>query len=247
MISSNVSFSIAKRELKSYFATPIALIFLSVFLVLNGFFTFKLGGFYEQGQADLRSFFVWHPWLYLFIIPAISMRLWAEERRTGTIELLLTLPVSLEEAMLGKYLAAWAFLGLSLVLTCPIVFTVMYLGQPDMGVILSGYFGSFIMAGAFLALGCCLSACTSNQVISFVLSTFVCLVLILLGSDPVIGLFQQILPGSFVGQLVNLSFPYHFEAIQRGVINLSDIVYFLSVIVISLMVGIIVIDRKKAD
>lgn len=243
----NVFNAILKREFKSYFATPIALIFLTVFLVLTGFFTFKLGGFYEQGQADLKTFFVWHPWLYLFIVPAVSMRLWAEERRTGTIELLLTLPVTLLGSMLAKFIAAWAFLGLALALTFPVVFTVMYLGEPDLGVIFAGYFGSFLMAGAFLAIGCCLSACTSNQVISFVLSTFVCLIFILIGSDPVVRLFEGVLPASFVSQLVNLSFPYHFEAIQRGVINLTDIVYFVSVMVFSLYSGIIILERKKAN
>ena len=239
--------SILHREFKSYFASPIALIFLCVFLVLTGFFTFKLGGFYDQGQADLRSFFVWHPWLYLFIVPAVSMRLWAEERRTGTIELLLTLPVSITQAMLGKFLAAWLFIAISLVLTFPILFTVYYLGEPDSGVIFAGYIGSYLMAGAFLAIGCALSACTSNQVISFVLSTFVSLFLILLGSDPVVNTIQTVLPPALVSQIVNLSFPYHFEAIQRGVINMSDVVYFLSVIVLSLWIGIVVIERKKAD
>jgi len=243
----NVFNAILKREFKSYFATPIALIFLTVFLVLTGFFTFKLGGFYEQGQADLKTFFVWHPWLYLFIVPAVSMRLWAEERRTGTIELLLTLPVTLLGSMLAKFIAAWAFLGLALVLTFPVVLTVLYLGEPDLGVIFAGYFGSFLMAGAFLAIGCCLSACTSNQVISFVLSTFVCLIFILIGSDPVVRLFEGVFPASFVSQLVNLSFPYHFEAIQRGVINLTDIVYFISVMVFSLYSGIIILERKKAN
>lgn len=239
--------SIFLRELKSYFATPIALIFLCVFLVLTGFFTFKLGGFFDQGQADLRSFFLWHPWLYLFIVPAVSMRLWAEERRTGTIELLLTLPVSITQAMLGKFFAAWTFIALALILTFPILLTVYYLGDPDGGVILAGYLGSFFMAGAFLAVGCALSACTSNQIISFVLSTFISLFLILLGSDPVVSSMQSIFPATIVSQIVNLSFPYHFEAIQRGVINLSDFVFFASVIVLGLWVGVIVIERKKAD
>ena len=172
--------TLMKRELQSYFATPIALIFLCVFLVLSGFFTFKLGGFYSIGQADLRAFFVWHPWLYLFIVPAISMRLWAEERGSGTIELLLTLPVSIAEAMLAKFFAAWVFLGLALFLTFPMIFTVCYLGEPDLGVIIASYIGSFLMAGAFLAIGCAVSAFTKNQVISFVISTTVCLFFILM-------------------------------------------------------------------
>jgi ABC-2 type transport system permease protein len=243
----NVYYALIKRELRSYFSTPIALIFLTVFLVLCGFFTFKLGRFYEQGQADLRMFFVWHPWLYLFIVPAISMRLWAEERRSGTIELLLTLPVGLFEAMLSKFVAAWLFLGLALLLTTPIVFTANYLGDPDLGVIVAGYVGSFLMAGAYLAIGCCVSAMTSNQVISFVVATAVCLVLILLGFDPVVDMLSAVFPDGFVVQLVNLSFPYHFEAIQRGVVDLTDLVYFASLILFSLIAGVIIIDRKKAD
>ena len=161
--------AIFKREFRSYFATPLALVFLTIFLMLSGFFTFKLGGFYEQGQADLRSFFVWHPWLYLFIVPAISMRLWAEERKTGTVELLFTLPVSLFEAMAGKFLAAWAFIGTSLLLTFPMILTVSFLGDPDLGVIFASYVGSFLMAGTYLAIGMCISAATNNQVISFCL------------------------------------------------------------------------------
>lgn len=236
-----------RREWQAYFATPIALIFLTVFLVLNGFFTFKLGNFYEMGQADLRSFFMWHSWLYLFIVPAISMRLWAEERRSGSIELLLTLPVSLFEAMLGKFAAAWSFLGLALALTFPIILTVSFLGDPDMGVIFAGYLGSFLMAGAFLAIGCCVSAMTSNQVVSFVISTSICLMLILLGFDPVVDLLLKLFPVRLVDQLVNLSFPYHFEAIQRGVVDFSDLIYFTSVILFALTAGVIIIDRKKAD
>jgi ABC-2 type transport system permease protein len=239
--------AIFKRELRSYFATPIALIFLTVFLLLTGFFTFKMGRFYDMGQADLRVFFMWHPWLYLFIVPAVSMRLWAEERRSGTIELLLSLPVSLAEAMLGKFTAAWVFVGLALLLTFPMVLTVCYLGNPDLGVIFAGYLGSFLMAGAFLAIGCCISALTANQVISFVISTAICLLFILLGFDPIVDMLAGVFPARFVNQLVNLSFPYHFEAIQRGVINLTDLVYFTSLILFSLFAGVIIIDRKKAD
>ena len=239
--------AIFKRELRSYFATPIALIFLTVFLMLTGFFTFKLGHFYQQGQADLRAFFVWHPWLYLFIVPAVSMRLWAEERRSGTIELLLSLPVSLMEAMMGKFLAAWVFVGIALLLTFPMVLTVLYLGRPDMGIIAAGYAGSFLMAGAFLAIGCAVSALTANQVISFVISTVFCLLLILLGFDPIVDMLSDFLPSGLVNQLVNFSFPSHFESIQRGVINLSDFVYFISIMAFSLLAGVIIVDRKKAD
>lgn len=239
--------AVYKRELASYFATPIAIIFLTVFLILNGVFTFRLGGFYEAGQADLKAFFVWHPWLYLFIAPAVSMRLWAEERRSGTIELLLTLPVSLVEAMAGKFFAAWTFLALALFCTFPIVITLYYLGDPDGGVILASYLGSLLMSGTFLAIGCCLSAATSNQVISFVLSTSACLILILLGFEPVVEVLLGILPAGITDQLVNLSFPFHFEAIQRGVVNLSDLIYFITVMLFSLFSGVIIVDRCKAD
>jgi len=239
--------ALLKRELKSYFATPIAIIFLCVFLILSGFFSFKLGGFYTIGQADLRSFFIWHPWLYLFIIPAVSMKLWAEERGSGTIELLLTLPVSIPQAMSAKFVAAWIFIGIALFLTFPMVLTVCYLGDPDIGVIITSYLGSFLMAGAFLAIGCAVSACTKNQVISFVISTSVCLFFILMGFDPVIDVLNSFLPKSIANSFINFSFPYHFDSIQRGVVNLSDITYFVSIIFFGLLSGIIIIDRKKAN
>lgn len=239
--------AIYRREIRSYFSTPIALIFLCVFLILTGFFTFKLGSFYEIGQADLRAFFMWHPWLYLFIVPAVSMRLWAEERKSGTIELLLTLPVATVEAALGKFLAGWVFLGLALLLTFPMVFTVMYLGNPDLGVILSSYIGSFLMAGAFLGIGCSISALTDSQVVSFVIATSVCLLMILLGFDPVISVLLDVFPAWFVERLTTLSFPYHFESIQRGILQLTDIFYFLCVMLVSLYIGVIIIDRKKAE
>ena len=247
MFSMPVFKSIFKREFASCFSTPLALVFLAIFLMLSGFFTFKLGGFYDAGQADLRSFFVWHPWLYLFIVPAVSMRLWAEEKKTGTIELLFTLPVSLFEAMAGKFFAAWAFIGISLLLTFPMVMTVGYLGDPDLGVILASYFGSFLMAGTYLAIGICLSAATNNQVIAFVISTTICLVFILLGFEPVVAMLLGLFPETFVNQLTNLSFPYHFEAIQRGVIDFRDIVYFVSVMLFGLLAGTIILDRSKAN
>lgn len=239
--------TIFKREFRSYFSTPIALIFLTVFLVLNGFFTFKLGRFFEAGQADLRGFFLWHPWLYLFIVPAVSMRLWAEEKKSGTIELLLTLPVSLFQATAGKFLAAWAFLGLALLLTFPVVVTAGYLGSPDYGVILVGYIGSFLMAGAYLAIGCAVSSATSNQVISFVVTTSICLTLILLGFDPVIEALTGVFPTGIVDQIANLSFPFHFEAIQRGVIDFRDLIFFLTLMFLSLLVGAVLLERSKAE
>lgn len=239
--------AVVRREFQSYFRTPVALIFVTVFLLLNGFFTFKLGRFFEMRQADLRAFFVWHPWLYLFIVPAVSMRLWAEERKSGTIELLFTLPITLFQAMLGKFVAAWAFIGVALLLTFPIVLTVGYLGDPDYGVILAGYIGSFLMAGTFLAIGCAVSASTNSQVISFVLSTTICLCLILLGFDPVTDLLNRVFPAVLVEQLTNLSFPFHFEQLQRGVLDLRDVVYFLSVMLFSLVTGAIILDQSKAS
>jgi len=243
----SVFMSVFKRELKSYFTTPLALVFLTVFLVLNGFFTFKLGQFYELGQADLRAFFTWHPWLYLFIVPAVSMRLWAEERKSGTIELLFTLPVSLFEATAGKFVAAWLFIGLGLVLTFPIVCTVADLGSPDFGAIFASYIGSFLMAGAFLAVGICVSAATNNQVISFVISTAICLVLILMGFGPVVSMLHDTLPAGLVDAITNLSIPMHFEAIYRGVIDFRDLLYFASLMFICLVASAIILDKGKAD
>lgn len=239
--------SIFKRELKSYFSTPLAPVFLIVFLVLSGFLTFRIGQFYERGQADLVAFFVWHPWLYLFLVPAISMRLWSEERSTGTIEVLLTMPISLWEAIIGKFLAAWAFIGIALSLTFPLVITVKYLGNPDLGIILASYLGSFLMAGAYLALGCCLSGITKNQVIAFILSVVSCLLFILIGFNPVIDIFLRYLPDWLVNQLNNFSFITHFSSIQRGVIDLRDIIFFVSFIVAFLFAGTIIIDKHKAD
>ncbi|MBL7663399.1 ABC transporter permease [bacterium] len=239
--------AIFNREFRSYFASPLALIFICIFLMLTGFFTFKLGMFYEQGQADLRPFFVWHPWLYLFIIPAISMRLWAEEKKTGTIELLLTLPLSLFEAMAGKFLAAWLFIGLALSLTFPIVLTVCYLGNPDLGVIFAAYLGSFLMAGSFLSIGMAVSATTNNQVIAFVVSTVICLLFILFGFEPVVNTLLGFFPAKFVELITNLSFPFHFEAIQRGVLDLRDLVYFLSLMLTALYIGVVALDRGKAE
>ncbi len=239
--------AIFKRELRSYFATPIALIFLCVFLMLTGVFTFRLGGFYEQGQADLRGFFMWHPWLYLFIVPAVSMKLWAEERKTGTVELLFTLPVSLFEAVVGKFLAGWVFVGLSLVLTFPMVLTVVYLGDPDLGVIMTGYLGSFLMAGSFLAVGSAVSAATNSQVISFVVSTAICLALILFGFEPLVQTLNDYLPQSIVDKITYLSFPFHFESIQKGILDLRDLIYFFSIMLFSLISAAIILDHSKSS
>jgi ABC-2 type transport system permease protein len=243
----NPTLAIARRELKSYFATPVAYVFIVIFLVLAGAFTFYLGGFYERGQADLQPFFNFHPWLYLFLVPAVSMRLWSEERKSGTIELLLTLPVTMWQAVLGKFLAAWAFIGIALLLTFPIWISVNYLGDPDNGVIVASYFGSFLMAGAFLSIGACLSAASRNQVIAFILTTVVCFFLLLAGFPMVLDFVRAVLPQVMVDAVANLSFLTHFAAIAKGVLDLRDILFFLLTIGFWLYASAIVIDLKKAD
>lgn len=238
--------AVFKRELAGYFVTPVAYVFIVIFLLLTGVFTFQLGGFYERNQADLRAFFDWHPWLYLFLIPALSMRLWAEERRSGTIELLMTLPISLAGAVLGKFAAAWLFAGIALALTFPVWVTVNYLGNPDNGVILAAYLGSFLMAGGFLAIGACVSAATKNQVIAFVISVVACFIFLIAGLGPVLGFFRGWAPDVIVAAISNFSFLTHFDAIGRGVIDLRDIVFFASLIVVFLAGNAVVIEAKKA-
>lgn len=238
---------IFKRELAGYFFTPVAYVFIIIFLVLTGVFTFYLGGFYERGQADLAPFFGFHPWLYLFLIPAVTMRLWSEERKLGTIELLMTLPISMHHAVIGKYLAAWAFTSIALVLTFPIWITVNYLGSPDNGVILASYVGSLLMAGGFLAIGSFISAISKNQVISFVLSAVVCLLFVLAGFPVVINFLQGWLPDFIVSTVSSFSFLTNFQAITRGVIDLRNIVYFISLIACFLLANAVLIDLKKAD
>ena len=241
------TWAIFRRELKSYFATPVAYVFIVIFLVLAGAFTFYLGGFYERGQADLQPFFMFHPWLYLFLVPAVAMRLWAEERKSGTIELLLSLPVTMGQAVLGKFLAAWAFIGIALALTFPIWLTVNYLGDPDNGVILASYVGSALMAGAFLAVGACLSAATRNQVVAFILTATVCFVFLLAGFPMVLDFFAALFPQAIVDAIANLSFLTHFGAISKGVLDLRDVLFFLLSIVFWLCASAVVIDLKKAD
>lgn len=236
-----------RRELKSYFATPLAYVFIVIFLMLMGAFTFYLGGFYERGQADLRPFFNFHPWLYLFLVPALSMRLWAEERKSGTIELLMTLPVTPLQAVLGKFFASWAFAGIALGLTFPVWLTVNYLGDPDNGAIVAAYVGSFLMAGGFLAIGSCLSACTRNQVIAFVLTVVACFGFLLSGFPLVLDLFSGWAPQIIVDGIASLSFLTHFADISRGVVDLRDLVYFALVIGTFLYANTIVLAWKKAD
>jgi gliding motility-associated transport system permease protein len=238
---------IVRRELTSYFATPLAYVFIVIFLTLAGSLAFFVGNFFERGQADLQPFFTFHPWLYLVLIPALAMRLWAEERKSGTIELLLTLPISMTEAVVGKFLASWAFAGIALALTVPFWITVNYLGHPDNGVILASYIASFLMAGAFLAIGACLSALTKNQVIAFVVTAAVCFLFTVSGSQIVLGFIKSWAPETVLGTVAGFSFLTHFNAIIRGVIDLRDAVFFLSVIAFFLYANAIIVDLKKAD
>ena len=237
--------AVVRRELRSYFVTPMAYVFLVIFLVMAGILTFYAGDFYERGQADLQPFFVMHPWLYLVLVPAVSMRMWAEEAKGGTLELLLSLPLTLAQAMLGKFLAAWLFIGLALLLTFPLWITVNYLGSPDNGVIIAGYLGSWLMAGAFLAIGACLSAVTQSQVVAFVLTLGVCFLLILVGQPQVMEFFQGALPRKLVNGMAHLSMLRHFEAISRGVLDPRDLLYFLLSMATWLTAGVLVLDLKR--
>jgi ABC-2 type transport system permease protein len=243
----NAMLAIMRRELRSYFLTPVAYVFIVIFLMLTSAFTFYLGGFYERSQADLAPFFNFHPWLYLFLVPALSMRLWAEERKSGSIELLMTLPVELWHAVVGKFLAAWAFTGLALALTFPIWITVNYLGAPDNGAIVAAYIGSFLMAGGFLAVGSCISAATKNQVIAFILAVVACFLLLLAGFPLVLDVFSAWAPQMLVDAIASLSFLTHFSNISKGVIDLRDLVYFALLISVMLYANAIVLHLKKAD
>ena len=235
-----------RRELGAYFATPVAYVFIIIFLFATGIFTFDVGNFFSRGQDDLKPFFMFHPWLYLFLIPAISMRLWAEERRQGTIELLLTLPVRLGEVVAGKFLAAWCFTAIALALTFPLWLTVNYLGHPDNGVILASYIGSFLMAGGYLAVGACISAVTRNQVIAFIVSVSVCFLFVVAGAPIVLDFFSSWAPPILVQTIGSFSFLTHFNAITEGVLDLRDVIFFLSTIALWLFANVIVVDLKKA-
>ncbi|MBL7174690.1 MAG: ABC transporter permease [Desulfobacteraceae bacterium] len=237
---------IIKRELAGYFGSPVAYVFLVIFLVLCGFFTFYVSHFYELEQADLRAFFEWHPWIFLFLVPAVGMRLWADERRTGTIELILTLPVTLPEVVVGKFIAAWLFIGLGLFLTFPLVLTVSYLGDPDLGAVLCAYLGSFLLAGAYLSVGSMTSSMTRNQVISFILSVIICLFLVLAGWPPVIEILSGWSPLWLVDVISGFSFMPHFQSMERGVLDLRDIIYYISVIFFMLFSNGVVLQNRKA-
>ncbi len=238
---------ICRRELAGYFATPLAYVFIVIFLVLAGVLTFFVGDFFERGQADLQSFFTFHPWLYLMLIPAVSMRLWAEERKSGTIELFLTLPIRLSEAVLGKFLAAWLFIGIALALTFPFWLTVLFLGNPDNGVIVASYLGSWLMAGAILAIGAAVSAITKNQIVAFIVTASLVFVLIAAGTPTVMGLFEGWASEAVIHAVAGASLFGHFTAITRGVLDLPDLIYFVSLIVAFLGANAVIIDLMKAD
>ena len=243
----NATSAVYRRELAGYFATPVAYVFIVIFLLAIGSFTFYFGQFFLTGRAQLDVFFGFHPWIYLFLLPAISMRLWAEEQRAGTIELLMTLPVPVMAAVIGKFLAAWVFSGIALALTFPMWATVNFLGSPDNGVILASYFGSWLMAGAYLSIGSCLSAMTNNQVIAFVLSVVVCFMFTIAGHSMVLDFFQGWAPTFLVNAVSSFSFLTHFNSIMNGVIDLRDLLFFGSLITLSLFINAVVIDLKRAD
>jgi ABC-2 type transport system permease protein len=238
--------TLIKRELGAYFTSPVAYVFLVIFLLLAGFFTFTAGSFFERGEASLAAFFGWHPWLYLAVVPAIGMRLWAEERRSGTLELLFTLPIATWHAILAKFLASWLFIGVALALTFPTVLTVNVLGDPDNGAIFAGYLGSFLLAGAYLAITCMTSAMTRNQVIAFILSVVICLFLILAGFNPVTDLLVRWASPALVDTVAAFSVVTHFDGFQRGVIDTRDLFFFLSVIGFALFATGVILRGHRA-
>ncbi|MFW6152267.1 MAG: ABC transporter permease subunit [Verrucomicrobiota bacterium] len=236
-----------KRELKSYFESPVAYVFLVAFLMLVSFLTFSVTRYYERMSADLTPFFTWHPWVYLLLVPAATMSTWAEERKSGTIELLLTLPVTMTQAILGKFFAAWAFIGLGLALTFPVVITTAFLGNPDIGVVIAGYLGSFLLAGAYVSIGILTSSMTRSQVIGFVIALGVGLVLLLAGWEPILGFFRDAgAPNWIVEGVGSLSFMPHFESLRRGVIDLRDVVYYISVMFFMIFLTHMVLENRKS-
>ncbi|MEJ2649010.1 MAG: ABC transporter permease [Sedimentisphaerales bacterium] len=241
----NSFFAVFKRELKSYFSTPLAYVFLVIFLFFSGYLTFRKG-FYDVRQADMNLFFVNLPLLFVFMVPSTAMRLWAEERKSGTIELLFTLPITITQAVLGKFFAAWLFLGIALALTFPMVITVAYLGNPDAGLIITGYLGSFLMAGGFLAIGCFFSAVSKNQVIAFVLSVVACAAFVYAGMPTTLNYFAGFLPMGLVSAIGNMSLMTHFDSLQKGVIKFSDLAYFVLLIAGWIYACNIILDERKA-
>lgn len=238
--------TIAKRELSGYFDSPVAYVFLVIFLLLAGVFTFTFGGFFDRGEAALFSFFNWMPWLFLFLVPAIGMRLWSEERRLGTIELLLTMPVTTSQAILGKFLASWLFIAIALLLTFPVVITVNWLGSPDNGVIAAGYVGSLLLGGAYLALACMTSAITRNQVVSFIIAVVLCMLLILIGFTPITDMMARWFSPRAIEYIASFSVMTHFDGFQKGVLDTRDLLYFLSVIGFALFTTGVIIRGHRA-
>jgi ABC-2 type transport system permease protein len=243
----NNAWIIARRELGAYFGTPLAYVFVVIFVALTAAFAFYLGRFFDRGQADLQPFFNYHPWLFLLLVPAVAMRLWAEERKSGTVELLMTLPVTAAEAVLGKFLAAWLFIGIALLCTIPMWITVNVLGKPDNGVILASYIGSFLTAGAFLSIGACISALTKNQVIAFIVAATISFLFLMSGQELVLNVFQAVAPRFLVDAISSLSILNHFSQITRGVISLSSLFFYLSMIAFWLFANTIIVERKKAS
>jgi ABC-2 type transport system permease protein len=237
--------AVFKREIKSYFQSPVAYVFMVVFLVLTGFLTFMVTRYYERQAADLQPFFFWLPWVFLLLVPAATMGLWAEERRTGTIELLLTMPITMFQAIMGKFLAAWCFIAISIVCTFPIVITTAYLGNPDMGAVIAGYVGAFLLAGAYVSVGMLTSSMTKSQVISFVLALVLCLLFVLAGWDPITGVFSKWAP-KLAELVASFSFMTHFESIQRGVIDLRDVLYYVSVMAFMIAATHVVLNNRKS-
>ena len=241
----NGLFSIYMRELKGYFQTPIAYIFIAIFVALNGLFTFYLGRFFERGEANLDVFFQWHPWLYLILIPTITMRIWAEERKSGTIELLMTMPIPIWQMVVGKFLAAWKFTSIALLCTFPIWWSVNYLGNPDNGVIFSSYIGSLLMAGGYISIGVAISATTNNQVIAFVITLIVGIFFTVTGFPMVMNAIQSILPQLLIETLSQFSFLINFQNISQGFMELRSILYFISIIVFWLFINILILENRE--
>jgi ABC-2 type transport system permease protein len=239
--------TITKRELATYFSSPLAYVFIVIFLLVSGIFIFMFGGFFEQPEASLTNpVFMWHPWFYLFLVPAVGMRLWSEERRVGTIELLLTMPITAWQAIVGKFLASWIFLGVALILTFPIWITVNYLGLPDNGVIFAAYVGSWLMAGAYLAVSCITSAMTRTQVVSFIMAVVACLVLVLAGLPRVTGFLSGLIGPKGADFVSSFGFLTHFDGFQKGILDTRDIIFFLSIIVFSLFTTSVILRSHRA-
>jgi len=238
---------IFKREFRAYFASPVAYVFLVFYLMLIGFLTFFISHFYEANQADLKWFFFWFPWVNLLLVPAATMRLWSEERRTGTLELLMTFPVTLPQALVGKFVAAWVFMTVGVLLTLPVVFTTIYLGSPDAGAVIGGYAGVILLSGAYVAVGMLTSAMTRNQVISFVVAFVICFLLALAGWPPVMEIVNKWAPGWLVNGVAAMSVMPHFESLQRGVIDVRDVVYYASVMVLALFGAHLVLENRKSS